>query len=139
MGTPRQRHPYEVLDGIHIKFVPQEKSIWLTGLAADPGDTLASRIGTAEKEVPMPADVWYRVRITDDGKRIKVYIARRGQPLGQPHLEVDIAEKFSGRRVAIYNREMMFDDPKRMRELGGEKKKHFESYIDNFELVELEE
>ena len=117
--------PYhEVRDGVLINFnawggdirhvTPGGKSIASTRLRENPA------------KLPMPAETWFRIRITDDGKTISVFMA--GPEIDQAHWEKPVMRIVSngpavGKRFAIYNRELMSDP--------------HESYVRNLQLKRL--
>src|SRR5262249_4181982 len=75
-GTPRPNRPYEIEDGVCIRFMTYAGKVSLG--RSPPGPTPEFPPGTKtitpEGTVPMPSDVWHDVRITDDGLTIAVYI-----------------------------------------------------------------
>lgn len=114
--------PFEVQDGILVKL---NASSGAASIQSVTEETLISQ--TAIATLPMPADLWHTVRITDDGETICLYLA--GPNIPREHVKTPVLQLHSARRgqeyhIAIYNREFVADAT-------------HESHIDDFLLERL--
>ena len=103
-GQPRATRPWEVEDGISVTFDCVRNSVTIAEKSAN--RALAISPVTS---VPMPANEWHQIKITDDGMFVEVYI--RGPSIRhdpkQPVLRAKIPEGSEHRQVCIYNREVV--------------------------------
>lgn len=103
-GMPNTRFFNEASDGLVVKL-----NAWggYINIMDPDGSDLAR---TPSGRVPLPAEEWHHVRITDDGEIISVYVTGPliQQPEdGKPLLEYRHPTSQGGRRFAIYNRELV--------------------------------
>lgn len=100
--------PHEVQDGILVKF-----NAWggVVRIETPEGKVLASTaLSEAPRTIPMPAEQWHRLRVSDDGKTIRVGFAAEDKPeveLDSILLTYEPTEKLVGKKFAIYNRELV--------------------------------
>ena len=121
-GQHQAERPFDLVDGWQIMLIAIGGRVEIFR----PGEPVAmarSPVGA----VPLPSGLWHRVRITDDGLWIRVYLegpqidrAYRHRPI----VEAECVDTFPDRRIAVYNRERAgFAD--------------HESRIDNFKVERL--
>jgi len=112
-GNASPRHPYEISDGLLVVFY-----VWGPFMQIrqrlDGQDTVLGSTEDAGLKLPIPADEWHKIRITDDGETISVYMY--GPEIGdrfteKPLLQVRCPQKFEGHHIAIYNREFLNETP----------------------------
>lgn len=108
-GKPRPERSWEVHDGILIVFDAYRGSLTIsTPEDNDPQPSLPMA------SLPMPAERWHRIRITDDGKNIAIYLNGPEIPAqfaDKPVATRAISYKGDARHVALYNREMLKSIP----------------------------
>lgn len=120
-GKHREKYSHEIVDGVVIRFFTYDGRVRIDSPPQ-------SRVDQTEKGVlPIPANQWHRVRITDDGEEIAVYIT--GPQIDEryrntPVLRARCPGEFENHKIAIYNRELVG-------------KAVHESRIDNFEIRTL--
>lgn len=104
-GEPERQSPYEIHDGVAIRFVAWAGTVSIWRLGENP----ARDVKTEHGKLPMPADAWHRIRVTDDGETIAVYVsgpAIKPDREAKPVLTARVPGKFAGRKIAISNREL---------------------------------
>lgn len=102
-GEHAPKHSYEVLDGILVVFQAHAGRISLYSRSFPDGNP-------ASPVMPMAADTWFDIRITDDGENVAVYI--KGPNIDpsfweRPAVVGHFPGKYVKRHVAIYNREIV--------------------------------
>jgi hypothetical protein len=121
-GRPQSEFPYEPLDGIVVKF-----DAWGGDIKAYSVAHPSVRVVTTPGALPMASDQWHRIRITDDGDTVRVYLSgpeiRQPDP-NAPVLQLRCSDHSGKGRIAIYNREHLAGVP-------------HESHIRNFVLNRL--
>jgi hypothetical protein len=108
-GTPRSKHSYEAVDGILVKIDSQGGRVTASIASPSSIESLQLRLMDAGT-LPIPADEWHRVRITDDGTNIAVFVAGpeiRGADGENPVISIAYSGHLEGRRIALYNRELV--------------------------------
>jgi len=122
-GTHDSSRPFEVVDGCRISLSTTGAKVEIfRGAEVNPSSR--TQIGA----VPIPPSEWHRVRITDDGHWIRVYLKGPKIDRGyweRPVLEAECPDLFTERRITIYNRERTSDVD-------------HESRIDNFKVSRLQ-
>ena len=104
-GGHKPDHPYEISDGLLIEFNTVEGSVRaLNGMLPGQPSFQASKPDSA----PLPAGEWHRIRITDDGEAVAVFV--EGPSIDpkykkEPILRVTVPAGLAGKRVAFFNRE----------------------------------
>ena len=101
-GVPNKSFFWEASDGLIVKF-----NAWggFVNIMDSQGNELAR---TPTRSHPIPAEEWHKIRITDDGEEISVYLSGPLiQPAGAdtPALRLRHRSQGAGRHIAIYNRE----------------------------------
>lgn len=107
-GSPREKHSYEVSDGLMVKFNAQASNVSVS--VPLPGDVEPAVLGLSPvMSEPMPSGDWQHLRIVDDGSTISVWAAPSAAAMPtEPLLRVPyFASSFTGTRIAIYNRELV--------------------------------
>ena len=102
-GRPNVERPYEVTDGIIVKFTANGG-----GISMHAAEGFLPLGNATLPSIPMPAGQWLDLRITDDGETISAYISAPNQRLddaAQPRLSVRVPATNQSRRIAFYNRE----------------------------------
>ncbi len=103
-GTHQREHAYKLLDGVVVDFNSHRGAVYVYDAQAPAsGETISPR-----GEVKFAAGKWYHLRVTDDGKRVSVYVS--GPDIDrkyakEPVIAVDVTGVYTGRRVALFNRE----------------------------------
>lgn len=102
-GKPLRDWPHELSDGIVVRF-----NAWSGSVSIDAGANTRILAQTEPAVVPMPADAWHDLRITDNGETISVFMA--GQAIDPkyattPVLQCQCKERFPNHHVAVFNRE----------------------------------
>ncbi len=92
-GIP-QKWPHEVEDGITIRFSPHIGQIIITEFPS--GKKIDAAMG-----LEMNREKWHKIRITDDGKTIRVFY----EDLDSPTIQITSDHQGSKKHIAIYNRE----------------------------------
>ncbi len=122
-GTHREQHAYEITDGVMVRFYTHDGRV---KVEAPPLNALDE---SPKRSLRMPAGKWHRIRISDDGETVSVYITGPeidGKYKEEPVLRVRCPGTYKSRRIAIYNRELVGEAV-------------HESRIDNFESRKLKE
>lgn len=122
-GDPEPKHAFEAQEGILVKFNATSGAVQIMRAGPRPWHTYAR---TDKRACPMPAGEWRRIRITDDGTTIAVYVSGPSvseRYAKEPILKAECLDPFQKRHVAVYNRELIGFP--------------HESYVDNFLLKVL--
>jgi hypothetical protein len=116
--------PYEARDGLLVAI-----NVWAGNVTIRAAENTDLELAASPEEViPFPAGEWKRVRVTDDGKWIRVYLSKRGltiKPDEEPVLEYEHSNTAGKHGIAIYNREIF-------------KSTLHESLIDNLQIEKLD-
>lgn len=112
-GETREQYPFEIDDGLLLSFDTQEGAAYLS--RATEGQIHKTRLASSGTvEIPLPAHEWHDIRIIDDGFSITLYM--KGETIGDsrwenPVFSVPYDARLSGKRIAIYNREVVGGAP----------------------------
>ncbi len=130
-GRLHSEWPFEVEDGIVLVFQTHSARI---GASIHNPRPMTDRVKLGWVQigltgtVPLPADALHRIRIVDTGAKVSVYATGpkidHKYATKQAIFELEYAEKFAERRIAIYNREPVANTD-------------HESRIDNFKVYRL--
>ncbi len=107
-GTPEPAMPYEVQDGVKIRFMSYGSRVIVMTPA------IRSGVSTPPGAVWMPPDAWMDIRIIDDGQTVTVYVSgseNGGRDPAQPVLVAQRPEAGTLHRIAFYNRELLAMTP----------------------------
>jgi hypothetical protein len=104
-GAHMSGHSFQLLDGVFVHLSTLGACV---SVSARPGPVFEA--DSPEGGVPMPADAWHHVRITDDGATVRVYLS--GPRIDRRYATTPVIAAtppghFAGRRVAIHNRELV--------------------------------
>lgn len=106
-GEHKKEHSYEILDGVLVRFNTWEGSAAIfKGVSATP---LAS---VPRGSLPLSADEWRDIRITDDGETVSVYLTGKGidPKYGKtPLMQARCPDYRPGGHIGVYNRELLAD------------------------------
>jgi hypothetical protein len=108
-GKHLQKHPYEVMDGVIIKFSCRGNCVDLVSRADRSLHELSPLNGTK-----FPPDAWHHIRITDDGETIAVYLAGpeieakyATTPVVRARSHADFGDAGTPFHIAVYDRELV--------------------------------
>lgn len=102
-GEVQPQWPFEGADGLQVRFRTYDGRVWIYDHATQ--EVLAQ---TPVGAVPLAADEWYDVRITDDGETVSVYLGGRGRgadAMERPLLRASVKDNAPSHHIAFYNRE----------------------------------
>lgn len=97
-------HSFDIMDGIGVRFQPATGTLHV-------GDAQQRKFidGTPDRSITLPAETWFRVRITDDGESTAVYFTNLGdvKPRERLLVEVPCYDKATSHHIAFFNREFV--------------------------------
>jgi hypothetical protein len=115
-GRAMDVRPYDVTDGIIIRFHASPGRV--SAVLAKPQPPHGGLGELPDGSLPMPAEAWHHIRITDDGDRIAVYFTGPAVPRQskqEPVMAVRCSNTFPRYFVAVYNREHIAESPQESR------------------------
>ncbi len=104
-GKHTPEYDFRILDGIIVQFSTLGARVTIFSRSGE-----RFQVDSDEGGVPMPADAWHHIRITDDGTTISVYMTGPKidrQYTKTPVLQARLPGKFPSQRIAFYNREVV--------------------------------
>lgn len=107
-GRHAPGHPFEIQDGVRIELNGMGGAV----KARVFGETEEQPLYSPDGMVPLAADAWHDVRVTDDGKTISVYLRGGSVPEGfweNPVLTYTPRHQPRGYHIAVFNRERLSD------------------------------
>jgi hypothetical protein len=111
-GKAKRHRTYEVEDGVVIRFVSFAGSIFIS--SGPPERALYGNVNPPLLTIPLPAEEWHRIRVTDNGETIAVFVSGPAIPEQQwSEPLVKLATHYRGlaNHVAVYNRELVAGIP----------------------------
>jgi hypothetical protein len=108
-GRHGEARPFLALDGVVVTFLTYPGRISISSAAEN--KTLAQ---TADGSFPLAADAWHRVRVTDDGTEVAVYVEGPEVPPGDrsaPAARVRCPGVRGGSHIGLFNREAVAGVP----------------------------
>ncbi|MFO0935756.1 MAG: family 16 glycoside hydrolase [Gemmataceae bacterium] len=106
-GIHEKNRPFDPVNGIEVAFVPHHGGVYVQEKPVG-GRLVQSPQGICK----FVAGKWYHLRITDDGKRINIYVNGQGidkKYTTEPVLTVESANPSKDHRISFFNREYVGD------------------------------